>query len=65
MDTSVIIMTTRNGEKKQRSFTHINPSATDNQLIEFAGKLVEISADTYIGAVRVDKKELVWTEANG
>ena len=64
MTTSIIINTTRNGNKKQRSITNIDSNETANQLIEFAGKLTALSTDTYVSTVRVDKTELTWTEAN-
>ena len=64
MTTSIIINTMRNGEKKQRSITNIDSNATANQLIEFAGKLTALSTDSYVSTVRVDKTDLVWTEAN-
>lgn len=64
MTTSIIINTTRNGDKKQRSVTNINSEATANQLIEFAGKLIAISGDIYVSTVRVDRTELTWTEAS-
>ena len=64
MTTSIIINTTRNGNKKQRSITNIDSNATANQLIEFAGKLTALSTDVYVSTVRVDKTELMWTEAN-
>jgi len=64
MTTSIIINTTRDGQPKQRSVTDINPSATANQLIEFAGKLTAISADVYVGTVRIDRTELTWSEVN-
>ena len=63
MTTSIIINTTRNGNKKQRSITNIDSNATANQLIEFAGKLTALSTDIYVSTVRVDKTELTWTEA--
>ena len=64
MTTSIIINTTRNGNKKQRSITNIDSNATANQLIEFAGRFTVLSTDTYVSTVRVDKTELTWTEAN-
>lgn len=66
MATSIIINSTKaaDGSKRQRSITNIDPSATANQLIEFAGKLTELSSDTYVNTVRIDKTELVWTEEN-
>ena len=64
MTTSIIINTMRNGEKKQRSITNIDSNATANQLIEFAGKLTAISADVYVGTVRIDRTELTWSEVN-
>lgn len=63
MATSIIINTTRNGDKKQRSITNIDPNATANQLIEFAGKLTALSTDTYVNTVKVTREELTWTEA--
>ena len=65
MATSIIITSTKqNGEKRQRSVTSIDPSATANQLIEFSGKLTALSTDSYVQTERVDKTTLAWTEAN-
>ena len=64
MSTSIIINVTSGGEKRQRTVTNIDSQATNNQLIEFAGKMVALSTDTYINTVRIDKTELTWTEAN-
>lgn len=64
MTTSIIIHSTdSSGDKKQRSVTNINPNATANQLIEFAGKFTALSNHTYVSTVRVDRTELTWTEA--
>lgn len=63
--TSIIIESTKiNGDKRTRSITNIDPNATANQLIEFAGKMTALSTDTYIATYRVDKVQLTWTEAN-
>lgn len=62
MATSIIINTTRDGSKKQRSVTNIDPSATANNLIDFAQMLVGLSSDVYVSTVRVDKTELARTE---
>ena len=64
MSTSIIINVTSGGEKRQRTVTNIDSQATNNQLIEFAGKMVALSTDTYVNTVRIDKTELTWTEAN-
>ena len=63
MTTSIIINVLRDGDKRQRTVTNVDPSATANQLIEFAGKWTALSADSYVSTVRVDKTELEWTEA--
>lgn len=63
MSTSIIINAAKSGDKVQRSVTNINPNATANQLIEFAGKLTALSASlSYVSTVRVDRTELQWTE---
>lgn len=64
MATSIIINVTSNGEKRQRTVTNVDSQATNNQLIEFAGKMVALSTDTYVNTVRIDKTELTWTEAS-
>lgn len=65
MSTSIIINATKSGDKVQRSVTNIDPNATANQLIEFAGKLTALSASlSYVSTVRVDRTELTWTEEN-
>lgn len=64
MSTSIIINVTSNGEKRQRTVTNIDSQATNNQLIEFAGKMVALSTDIYVNTVRIDKTELTWTEAS-
>ena len=64
MSTSIIINVISDGEKRQRTVTNIDSQATNNQLIEFAGKMVALSTDTYVNTVRIDKTELTWTEAN-
>lgn len=64
MTTSIIINNRKsNGDKRQHTVTNIDPNATANQLIEFAGKLTELSSDIYVSTVRVDRQELTWTEA--
>ena len=63
--TSIIIESMKtNGDKRSRSVTNIDPNATANQLIEFAGKITALSTDSYISTYRLDKVELTWTEAN-
>lgn len=64
MTTSIIINVASSGDKRQRTVTNIDPNATANQLIEFAGKMTALSTDTYVNTVRIDKTELTWTEAN-
>jgi len=65
METSIIInMVKPNGDNAKRSVTNIDSNATANQLIEFAGKLAALSTYSYSSTERVDKTELVWTEAN-
>lgn len=65
MATSIIINSVKaSGDKRQRSVTNIDPNATANQLIEFAGKLTALSTDSYASTVRIDKTELTWTEAD-
>lgn len=64
MSTSIIINVISNGDKRQRTVTNIDSQATNNQLIEFAGKMVALSTDTYVNTVRIDKTELTWTEAS-
>lgn len=64
MSTSIIINVISDGEKRQRTVTNIDSQATNNQLIEFAGKMVALSTDTYVNTVRIDKTELQWTEAS-
>lgn len=64
MATSIIINVTSNGEKRQRTVTNVDSQATNNQLIEFAGKMVALSTDIYVNTVRIDKTELTWTEAS-
>lgn len=64
MTTSIIINSTKSsGDKRQRAVSNIDPNATANQLIEFAGKLTALSTDSYVSTIRVDKTELTWTEA--
>ena len=64
MMTSIIINTTKNGDKKQHTVTNVNPQATANNLITLSQKIVAISTETYVSTVRIDKTELAWSEVN-
>jgi len=56
--TSLIIETTKEGEKKQKSIPYINPQATDSELIAFAQGLVDLTTQDYQNTTVVTKREL-------
>lgn len=56
--TSIIIDTTKEGEKKQKSIPYVNPQATDSELIAFAQGLVDLTNQTYESTTIVSKRNL-------
>lgn len=56
--TSLIIETTKEGEKKQKSIPYINPNASNNELLAFAQGLVDLTNQTYESTTRLDKISL-------
>lgn len=56
--TSLIIETTKEGEKKQKSIPYVNPQATDSELIAFAQGLVDLTTQTYESTTLIDKRNL-------
>lgn len=56
METSLIVnSTTQTNTKKQRSFTSVNPEASNADLQTFAQKVVAMTNNSYSGATRVNK----------
>lgn len=58
METSIIINSTKDGKKYQKSIAKINPEKDNVTLNEFAGMVNALSTNTFQGGSRVDKMSL-------
>ena len=57
-NTSISITTTRDNVKKQKSITYIDPTATSEEILQFAHSITNLTNDTYQETTRIDKTEL-------
>lgn len=58
METSINIISTADGKKKQKSMANINPNATNALLGELGQKINALSTNTYVNTVRIDKMDV-------
>lgn len=59
MDTSIIITSTVNGVKKQKTVTNINPGATNAELSEVGQLINNLSTGSYVETNRIDKQNVL------
>ncbi len=55
---SLVLSTRSGGKKESMSVTHINPQATNAQVIEFANKLMALSTNSLVTISKVTKEEV-------
>lgn len=55
LDTSISIVSTLSGEKRQRSITSVNPEATNSQLGQLGQLICALSTHEYVETIRIDK----------
>ena len=55
LDTSISIVSTVSGEKRQRSITSVNPEATNSQLGQLGRLICGLSTHEYVETIRIDK----------
>lgn len=65
METSINILSTADGKKKQKSITNINPNATNAELSEVGQMINALTTNTYVETVRIDKQNVLEPSPSG
>ena len=59
METSINIVSTFDGKKKQKSMTNINPSATNEELSAVGQMINALSKNNYVETIRINKQNVL------
>ena len=51
--------TTSSGKKNTTNVSYINPTATNDKLLQFAQMLVALTTDTYEGTTKITKESVI------
>lgn len=65
METSINIVSTLDGKKKQKSLTNINPSATNEELSAVGQMINALSKNDYVETIRINKQNVLEPAPSG